>query len=84
MVGIVALVRGDRDDRVVVETDLGFSYFEILGASEMQQGDEVRGAFNSLGGETLRVESSGQSVEDFIEDIYSSRENTAEFVFEPS
>ena len=77
MTGTVVFVRGDR---AAVETDLGFTFFEILGASDLEPGDELRGALDSLGGETLRVVSTGESIDVFIEDIYASRENAKRFV----
>ena len=77
MIGIVAFVYGDR---AAVETASGFSYFEILGSSDLEPGEELEGALDSLGGEELRVRSTGEILDVFIEDIYASREHAVRFV----
>ena len=77
MTGIVTFVRGER---VAVETRLGFTFFEVLGSCDLEPGDEVRGALDALGSEALRLTSTGEELDVFIEDIYASRDSAAHFV----
>lgn len=75
MKGIVTLLNPTRG-LAAVETDSGFTVFEILEVScSIELGDEVCGDLESQGGEILNNITKTETMDVFIEGVMCSKEN---------
>ena len=54
---------------VTVETERGYTVFELLGDYEINIEDVIIGNLDSLGGEKLRNSSTGEIIDAFIQNI---------------
>lgn len=69
-----------RRGRGVVETTEGFVLFEILDSVELEVGMDVAGNLDALAGESLRVTSTGETFDVFIEAFDANKPQAQRFL----
>jgi hypothetical protein len=64
-----------RKGFVAVETDDGITVFELLGGYEVGVGDNIRGDFDTHGGETYFNLTSGEEMDVYVQAIHCTPQN---------
>lgn len=81
MKAIVRKVNYKRGWVVFESQDYDFGWFEILDKIDLEEGDEMTGVFNELGGTTIIKKSTGEKMEVFVEDYGMSYKKAMEIIF---
>lgn len=79
MSGIVKMLNSKRG-MAAIETNSGYTVFEILGDYDVEIGDEISGDLDSHGGETFKNISKEEHIEVYVEAIQATEQNARQLI----